>query len=79
MTVTYKVFNIDIPITSITDSKEHGYYITANDVNKIIDSYIESEEFDHIFVAYKLGEELHQEKIAIGGDWIGLRRNDLWK
>lgn len=78
MTVTYKVFNINMPITSISYSEEHGYYITANDVKNIIDNYIEKEEFDHIFVVYKLGEELHQEKISMGGDWIGLRRNDIW-
>lgn len=79
MTATYKLYDINTPITSITYSEEHGYYITAKDVKNITDPYVENEEFDHIFVAYKLGEELHKEKISDGGDWIGLRRNGIWK
>ena len=78
MTVTYKVVVVDEPITSISYTDEYGYYVAATDVKDILERYISngSEEYDHIFVAYKLGEDLHEERIRTG-DWIGLRRNDL--
>lgn len=71
MTVTYDIFEIDKPITTIEHNEEYGYYIGANNVKDIIDNYIKAEEYDHIFVAYKLGENLHKERIRTG-DWIGL-------
>lgn len=71
MTVTYDIYDINKPITTISKNEEYGYYVAANNVKEIIDNYIESNEYDHIFVAYKLGENLHKEKIKTG-DWIGL-------
>jgi len=78
MTITYKIYNIDTPITSISYSDEQGYYITSADVKNLIDDIVNENEFDHIFVAYKLGEELHEEHITSGGDWIGLRWDVIW-
>lgn len=71
MTVTYDVFEIDNPITSISYIDDYGYYVDAKDVKDIIKSYVEAEEYDHIFIAYKLGEVLHEERIRTG-DWVGL-------
>ena len=71
MTVTYDVFEIDKPITTISYNDDYGYYIAANNVKEIIKNYVQAKEYDHIFVAYKLGENLHRERIRTG-DWIGL-------
>lgn len=78
MTVTYKIVVVEEPITSISYSDEYGYYVGATDVENILDEYMNNgtEEYDHIFISYKLGEELHEERIRTG-DWIGLRRNDI--
>lgn len=71
MTVTYDIYEIEEPITSITDSDDYGYYISSTNVKNIISKYLKEKEYDHIFVAYKLGEDLHKEMISTG-DWIGL-------
>ncbi len=78
MTVSYKIVIIDEPVTSISYSKDYGYYIAAINMKEILKEYVDNddEEYDHVFVAYKLGEELHKEQIKTG-DWIGLRRNDI--
>ena len=46
----------------------------------MLEEYVDNskEEYDHIFIAYKLGEDLHEEHIRTG-DWIGLRRNGIQK
>ena len=77
MTVTYKTIVINEPITTVSSSEEYGYYVSVDNVRELLKRYIDnSGEYDHIFVAYKLGEELHEEKIRTG-DWIGLRRNGV--
>lgn len=78
MTVTYKTIVIDKPITDISYNDDYGYYVSAINVNDVLKKYVDDPktEYDHIFVAYKLGEDLHEEKIRTG-DWIGLRRNGI--
>ena len=78
MTVTYKTAIVNKPITSISYNDDYGYYVEATNIKDILKEYIDNsnEEYDHIFVAYKLGEDLHEEHITTG-DWIGLRWNDI--
>jgi len=78
MTASYKTVIIDEPINSVTNSDDYGYYVDSIDVKEILEEYIDNseEEYDHIFVSYKLGEDLHEEHIKTG-DWIGLRRNGI--
>ncbi len=78
MTVTYKIVTVNDPIESISYNDDYGYYVATENIKDVLQQYVDnaSEEYDHIFVAYKLGEDLHQERIKTG-DWIGLRRNDL--
>lgn len=76
MDVSYKVINITKPLESISYTEENGYYVSPMDVQELIQEYIEKEEFDHIFIAVKLGDVLHTDEV---GDWIGLRRYGiLW-
>lgn len=78
MTVNYKTVIIDEPIKTVSSNEEYGYYVSVSDVRQLLNEYIESsdEEYDHIFIAYKLGEDLHEERIKTG-DWIGLRWNGI--
>lgn len=76
MDVSYKVINITKPLESISYTEENGYYVSPMDVQELIQEYIEKKEFDHIFIAVKLGDVLHTDEV---GDWIGLRRYGiLW-
>lgn len=78
MTVTYKIITVDEPIKTISTNEEYGHYVGTTNIKNVLKKYVDNakEEYDHIFVAYKLGEDLHEEHIKTG-DWIGLRRNDL--
>jgi len=72
MSVTYDTYIIDDPITSVTYSDEFGYYVDPMDVQDILDKYIGSKEYDHIFVAVTLGDQNTSNSIPVA-DWIGLR------
>lgn len=74
MTVTYDIFEIDKPATSITYSEEYGYYLDPLDIEPLIEEYLSAEEYDYIFVATKLGDANKNIELPVY-DWIGLRRN----
>lgn len=74
MTVDYDVYEISDPVTSITYSKDYGYYLDPSDVQDIIKEYLNNEEYDYIFVAVRLGDITENIEIPVN-DWIGLRRN----
>ncbi len=78
MSVTYTNIIVDEQITSITYNENYGYYVSAANVKDILKEYVDNsdKEYDHIFIAYKLGEDLHKEQIYTG-DWIGLRWNGI--
>ena len=54
--------------------KTNGYYISPEDVRDIITPYLEQEEYDHIFIATRMGDKNQKVEIPIN-DWIGLRWN----
>ena len=74
MTVNYDVYEISEPVTSVTYSKDYGYYVDPSDVQDIIKEYLDNEEYDYIFVAVRLGDITENIEIPVN-DWIGLRRN----
>lgn len=76
ISIDYDTIRISEPITSLTYDVENGYYVAPKDVKNIISPYLENKEYDHIFVAVRLGDELHRNDIDVH-DWIGLRRNGL--
>ena len=69
--VNYDVIEIDEPITSLSYDEENAYYVNPENVNKIMDPYLEQKEYDHIFVAMKLGDLSKNIEIPVN-DWIGL-------
>lgn len=74
MTVTYDMYEIDETLTSATYSEEYGYYIDPSDVKNILEKYLKQEEYDHVFIVVRLGNEDKNIEIPVN-DWIGLRRN----
>ena len=76
ISIDYDVFRVSDPITSLTYDETNGYYVAPKDVKNLINNYIENSEYDHIFVAVRLGDEVHSDDIAVY-DWIGLRWNGL--
>ena len=71
MKINYEIIEIEEPITSISYDEENEYYINPTDVESIIQSYIESKEYDHIFAVVKLGDLSKNLEIPVN-DWIGL-------
>lgn len=69
MTVTYKVIEIDEPLTSFTYDNENYYYATPADVRNLIDKYVRQNEYDHIFVGLRMGNT--SSAIPVN-EWIGL-------
>lgn len=77
MDMTYKIINIETPLTSISYDSETSYYIDPADAKKIIDKHLEKEEYDYIFVATRLGN-LNQGESILSHDWIGLGGMDYY-
>lgn len=69
MTATCKIIEIDKPITTLSYDENKGYYIDPKDVSNIIDSYLEKEDYDHMFICAKLNDENSSIPIK---NWIGL-------
>lgn len=71
MQVEYKAIEIDEPITSLSYDDDNGYLVSEKDVYNLIQSYLEEEEYDHIFACFKMpnGDSLTGGKTA---NWVGL-------
>lgn len=77
MSVTYDFIPINTPITSLSYDEENAYYVSPANVKDIIDPYLKDKNYDHIFIALRLGDNLHKSDIQVN-DWIGLGRNGLF-
>ncbi|MBQ3409206.1 MAG: hypothetical protein IJH12_08405 [Clostridia bacterium] len=69
MSVTYRIIEINEPITELSYDENKGYYIDPKNVSKQVDKYINSENFDHIFVCTRLNDDKSSIPIK---NWIGL-------
>lgn len=69
--VNYEIIEIEEPITSLSHDEQNAYYANPENVNKLIDPYLAKKEYDHIFVAIKLGDLSKNIEIPVN-DWIGL-------
>ncbi|MCL2355140.1 MAG: hypothetical protein FWC68_04650 [Oscillospiraceae bacterium] len=78
MSVTYEVYVINEPITNLVYSDEFGNHVDPMNVIHLIESYLEGKEYDHIFVAVRMGDADRNIEIPTY-DWIGLGRNGfIW-
>ena len=71
MKAEYDIIEIKDPVISISYDTENGYYIGEKDVYSLINSYVEQEEYDHIFVCTNMPLE---EELISGNvhEWVGL-------
>lgn len=76
MTADCDVYRMQKPISKLTYDEEFGYYVAAEDVEDSIKDIIKQNNYDHIFVVIRLGNEEYIDDIEIN-DWIGLRSNGL--
>lgn len=71
MRVNYDLYTIEEPIKSVSYDKENGYYISPEDVYEYINSYIDKNEYDHIYVCIRMADKQHNNTV-LTSDWIGL-------
>lgn len=72
----YDTYIVREPINKLSYDQEYGYYVSAEDIENSIKDIVKENEYDHIFVVIRLGDEEHKNDIQIN-DWIGLRFNGL--
>ena len=76
MTAKCDIYNINTPLSKLSYDDEFGYYVAPEDVEKDIKETISNNNYDHIFVVIRLGNEKYKDDIEVN-DWIGLRFNGL--
>lgn len=76
MTANCDTYIIQEPINKLTYDEEFGYFVAGEDVENSIKDLVRQNDYDHIFVIIRLGNEEYRNEIQIN-DWIGLRVNGL--
>lgn len=76
MTADCDIYKIQEPITKLTYDEEFGYFVATEDVENSIKEVVKQNDYDHIFVIIRLGNEQYKDDIEIN-DWIGLRFDGL--
>ena len=69
--IKYDIVETTKPITTLTYDKENGYYVSGYDVGNILNPYIETGKYDHIFIVLRTGN-INKRGIIPINDWIGL-------
>lgn len=71
MTATCDTYKINEPITTLSYDEEYGYFVAPEDIEAQIKSTINTNDYDHIFIIFKLDSEEVK-------DWIGLGAMDYY-
>lgn len=69
--INYDCYTINEPIKTLSYDEENGYFVNPENIEYLIKPYLQQKEYDHIFVAIRLGNNMHKQDIQIN-DWIGL-------
>ena len=77
MTAQCDVYNVNTPLSKLSYDNEFGYYVAPEDVENDIRETINSNNYDHIFVVMRLGDEKFTDDIQVN-DWIGLGSMDYY-
>lgn len=77
MTAECDIYEVQEPITSLSYDDEFGYYVAPEDIENQIKDVINQNNYDHIFVVVRLGNEEYEDDIEIK-DWIGLGSMDYY-
>ena len=78
MNVNYEINEIETPVTTISYSDEHGYYISYKDVQEMIYEKIQQKQYDHVFVVCRMEDDTGDTSIPIIDNWIGLGSMDIY-
>ncbi len=54
--VSYDLFEIEEPIKTLSYDNENGYYVSPEDVYEYINTYVEKNEYDHIYVGIRMAD-----------------------
>lgn len=76
MSANCDTYLVTEPITKLSYDKEFGYFVASEDIENIIKDIVKENDYDHIFVVIRLGNEEYKNDIEVN-DWIGLRINGL--
>lgn len=76
MSAKCDIYNISTPLTKLSYDSEFGYYVAPEDVEEDIKDTINQNDYDHIFIVVRLGNEEYEDDIEVN-DWIGLRLDGL--
>lgn len=71
MTIQYETYTINEPINTLSYDNENGYYVSITDVYENIKSYISKNEYDHIYIAFRMAD-VQEGNSILTSDWIGL-------
>ena len=77
MTANCDIYELDTPLSKLSYDEEFGYYVAPEDVENQIKDTISNNNYDHIFVVVRLGDEEHENDIQVN-DWIGLGSMDYY-
>lgn len=77
ITINCDSYVINEPIKTLSYEKENGYYVSAADVYDSINEYVEQNEYDYIYVAFRMADTQKGENVLVN-DWIGLGGMDYY-
>lgn len=77
MSAKCDVYRLETPITKLSYDEEFAYFVGPEDVESQIKDTINANDYDHIFVIIRLGDDEHSNNIKTN-DWIGLGAMDYY-
>ncbi len=69
--IDYDLHIIEEPIKTISYDEENEYYISPDDVYEYINSYVEQNEYDYIYVGIRMAD-IQGGNTTLTNDWVGL-------
>lgn len=78
MVMNYEIQEVNTPITSVSYSEEHGYYLSYKDVKDAIYDIAKEKQYDHIYVVCRMENPDGTSSIPIYDNWIGLGGMDMY-
>lgn len=77
MSAKCDIYDINSAITKLSYDDEFGYYVAPEDVEEQIKDVINANNYDHIFIVVRLGNDEYTNDIEVN-DWIGLGSMDYY-
>lgn len=78
MNINYEIIEIKEPVTSISYTEEHGYFLSYRDVSDLVYDIVKQKEYDHIFIVCRMEDVEGKQSIPRNDNWIGLGSMDMY-